>query len=88
MNLAIVDFSGGFTLGAAEIIIILVILAIPLGLMIYALVDIMKSDFKDSNTKLIFFVLVLLMPCAGSLIYIFIRGNYIKPKEPPFNQFP
>lgn len=77
-----------FNLGSIEIIIILCILIIPLGLMLYALVDIICSEFKESNTKLIFFVLVLLMPCAGSLIYLFIRGNYIKPKETPFNQFP
>ncbi|RZK59972.1 MAG: hypothetical protein EOO91_03225 [Pedobacter sp.] len=77
-----------FNLGSIEIIIILCILIVPLGLMLYALVDIMRSEFKESNTKLIFFVLVLLMPCAGSLIYLFIKGNYIKPKEPPFNQFP
>ena len=76
-----------FNLGTIEILIVLFILAIPLGLMIYALMDIMRSDFKESNTKLIFFVLVLLMPCAGSLIYLFIRGNYIKPKESPFKQF-
>lgn len=77
-----------FNLGSIEIIIILCILIVPLGLMLYALVDIMRSEFKESNTKLIFFVLVLLMPCAGSLIYLFIKGNYIQPKEPPFNQFP
>jgi hypothetical protein len=76
-----------FNLGGIEILIVLIILAIPFGLMIYALIDIMRSEFKESNTKLIFFVLVLLMPCLGSLIYLFIRNNYIKPKEPPFNQF-
>lgn len=76
-----------FNLGGIEILMVLAILAIPFGLMLYALIDIIRSDFKESNTKLIFFVLVLLMPCAGSLIYIFIRGNYVKPKEPPFNQF-
>ncbi|WP_316785864.1 PLDc N-terminal domain-containing protein [Pedobacter frigiditerrae] len=77
-----------FNLGSIEIIIILVILSIPFGLMIYALIDIMRSDFRESNTKLIFFVLVLLMPCLGSIIYLLIKKNYIYPKEPPFNQFP
>ncbi|WP_316769800.1 PLDc N-terminal domain-containing protein [Pedobacter frigiditerrae] len=77
-----------FNLGAVEILIILVILAIPFGVMIYALIDIMRSDFKESNTKLIFFVLVLLMPCLGSIIYLLIKKNYIYPKEPPFNRFP
>jgi hypothetical protein len=68
-------------LGVAEIAIVVLIFGlIPFALMLFAIIDIIRSDFKDSNTKLIFFVLILFMPCLGSIIYLIIKKNYIQPK--------
>lgn len=33
------------------------------------IVDIIRSDFKDSNNKLLWIVLVIFLPLIGSLLY-------------------
>lgn len=40
-------------------------------LWIWALVDIIKSQFKDDVTKLIWFLVVFFLPFVGLLLYIF-----------------
>ncbi len=69
-------------LGVGELILLLIIGA-PFLLTLYCVIDLVRSDFKDSNTKLLFFVLVLVAPFIGSVIYLFIKRNYIK--QQPFN---
>jgi hypothetical protein len=39
-------------------------------LVIYCLVDIVRSDFKDSTTKLIWVLIVLFAPFLGSVAYL------------------
>jgi hypothetical protein len=39
---------------------------------IIALVDILRSDFKDSNEKLIWVLLVIFLPFLGSILYFVI----------------
>jgi hypothetical protein len=56
-------------LGLTEIFLILVLLVVPLW--IIALVDILKNDFKG-NDKLIWLLVVILLPFIGSLCYFFI----------------
>jgi len=58
-------------LGTPEIILILFIGVLPLILALICLIDILKSDFKDTTTKLIWILIVLVAPVIGSLIYIF-----------------
>ncbi|RZL47335.1 MAG: hypothetical protein EOP00_12275 [Pedobacter sp.] len=73
-------------LGGAEIGIILAIVAIPFLLIVYCIVDILKSEFKTGIMKLVFLALVLFAPFIGSIIYLVIRKDYIQPKNP--NNFP
>ena len=40
-----------------------------LGLWIWALLDIVKSDFKDQNGKLIWCLLVIFLPFIGTILY-------------------
>lgn len=75
------------SLGSTEIILVLLFSGIPLALIIYCIVDIIRNEFRDGNSKLLFFILVILMPCLGSILYLILRNNYIKPKD-NFNQFP
>ncbi|HEY0670439.1 MAG TPA: PLDc N-terminal domain-containing protein [Sphingobacteriaceae bacterium] len=57
-------------LGGPELIVIFFIAGVPLILMLFCLVDIIRSDFKDSTTKLLWVLLVVLAPLIGSLLYL------------------
>jgi|YelNatPaOPRAMG01_1025707.scaffolds.fasta_scaffold02930_16 hypothetical protein len=41
-------------------------------LWLVALVDILKSEFKDGLTKVIWLILVIFLPFLGSILYFFI----------------
>jgi len=60
-----------FGIGLQEIIVIFIALLIPvlaIVLLIWALVDILKSEFTGSN-KIIWVIVVLLLPLLGSILY-------------------
>ena len=67
--------------GGAEWILIIVALALLLasiGFWIYTIVDIVKSNFQDETTKIIWVLVVLLMGILGSFIYwIFGRSGRV-----------
>ncbi|MEZ4907469.1 MAG: PLDc N-terminal domain-containing protein [Saprospiraceae bacterium] len=66
-----------FGLGIAEIIILSAIL-FALLLPVFALIDIMGSKFEGEN-KILWVLIVLLLPYLGSLLYFIIGGtNKIK----------
>ena len=48
-------------LGGGEIFLLLLIGA-PFLLTIYCVVDLIRADFKESNSKLLFLILVLIAP--------------------------
>ena len=58
-------------LGLQELILLAIIGAMFV-LPILALVDIVKSDFKESNTKIMWVLIVLLLPIFGSIVYFVI----------------
>ena len=68
-------------IGGAEIGIILAIIAVPVLLIIYCIVDILRSEFKTGIMKLVFLALVLFAPFIGSIIYLVIRKDYLKPRN-------
>jgi len=39
------------------------------GLWIYAIVDVVRSEFKGENDKLIWLLLVILLPFVGTILY-------------------
>jgi hypothetical protein len=61
--------------------ILLAIILVPLLLILYCIIDILRSSFKNKVMKLVFLVLVLFAPFLGSIIYLFIRKDYVKPKD-------
>lgn len=67
-------------------IIIASILASAVILPLVALIDIVKSNFKDSTTKLIWVLIVLFAPLLGTLIYFAIGRQQKQPKR-TFNPF-
>lgn len=53
-------------------------MAIMIGLFIFwgwALIDILKSDFKDGINKLIWLLVVFFLYVLGALLYVFIGRN-------------
>jgi hypothetical protein len=63
-------FVGG--MGTQEV---LVVLSVFLVLPAYALIDILTSQFRDSTNKLIWVVVVILVPLLGSLLYVALGRN-------------
>ncbi len=49
---------------------------IPAILWIWALVDILKSNFKDDATKVIWVIIVILLPILGSILYFILGKNH------------
>jgi hypothetical protein len=61
-----------FAISADSIMLVAAcMLAFPL-LTLFCLVDIIRADFKDSTTKLIWVLVVLFAPFLGSILYLII----------------
>jgi hypothetical protein len=58
-------------IGVTELVLVLLY---PV-LVIYCLIDIIRSTFKDPSNKIIWAIVVILMPCLGSVLYLAIGRN-------------
>jgi hypothetical protein len=63
-------------LGTPELILLGIII-FPLILIIIALIDILKNQHINVNTKILWFILIIIAPVIGALIYLF-WGRYQK----------
>jgi hypothetical protein len=62
--------------GALEWLVILGVISIAFILPIWALIDIIRSQFTDPNNKIIWVIVVILLPFLGSILYLSIgRGQ-------------
>lgn len=59
-------------LGSAEISLLLFVFVIPLVLWIIAIVDLVKRQFKDQTTKIIWALVIIFVPFLGSILYLLI----------------
>jgi hypothetical protein len=66
-NTLLISFPPG-----VEWIIILLFLTPILFLPLYALIDILRSDFRGSNDKILWFLVVFFIPMLGSILYFLI----------------
>lgn len=65
------------------LIVWMVFAILLLVLPIIALFSLLKSTFNDSTTKLIWLLVILLVPVAGSLLYMLIgRKQRLKTERP------
>jgi len=55
--------------GGLGILIALFIFGFFLLLPLFALVDLLRSNFKDSSDKLIWVLIILFLPLLGSILY-------------------
>ena len=64
-------------LGGVEIILILGLL--PTILLVWALIDLIKSEFADNIVKLIWALAIIFLPLLGPLLYLLIgRGQKVR----------
>ncbi|MFD2248538.1 PLDc N-terminal domain-containing protein [Pontibacter ruber] len=61
-------FIGG--IGVAELLLILLFLGIPTILWLWALIDLLNSDFEKGIDKLIWLVVIVFIPLLGALLYL------------------
>ncbi|MFT2009164.1 PLD nuclease N-terminal domain-containing protein [Pontibacter sp. 13R65] len=65
-------------LGGPELLLILFFMGIPAMLWLWALVDLLKSDFKNQTNKLVWAVVIIFLPVLGALLYLLIgRGQKV-----------
>lgn len=58
-------------LGGTEIILVLLILGLFTLLPVIALIDVIRSDFKGTNDKIIWVIVILFLNIIGALMYYF-----------------
>jgi hypothetical protein len=73
-------FLGG--LGGPEIVIILLVISIPFGLWLWALIDCLIGEF-DNDNKLVWIILIILIPLLGAILYLAIGRNQKVKKNLP-----
>ena len=61
-------YADGF--GFAGVIMIFLGVILPLILLLWALIDILRSNFKDSITKLVWIIVVIFVPLIGAILYL------------------
>ena len=60
------------SLSVIHLIIVSIFILLPSILWIIALIDILKSDFRDTNGKIIWALVVIFLPVIGSILYFLI----------------
>jgi Phospholipase_D-nuclease N-terminal len=55
-----------------EIYILLFIFVIPLFLWIIAIIDLVQRKFEDSTNKIVWALVILMIPALGSILYLII----------------
>ena len=60
------------SLSVIHLIIVFIFILLPSIFWIIALVDILKSDFRDTNGKIIWALVVIFLPVIGSILYFLI----------------
>lgn len=62
-------------LGTPEILILLFLIIIPTILWVWALIDILKSQFKGGSDKVVWLLVVCFLPLLGFILYFSIGRN-------------
>ncbi len=65
-------------LGTNEIIILGIVFFLILPsiiLPIITLIDLVRSDFKDNNNKIVWVIAIVFLPVIGSILYLLLTRN-------------
>lgn len=64
---------GFLGLGGQEIFLVaLLFLVLPLIIIAWALIDVLRSDFQNDSNKIIWVLVILFLPFLGSILYFII----------------
>lgn len=63
-------YIGGF--GTTEMLMIAFLAIIPLLIWLWALIDVLKSNFKDNTVKILWVLVIILLPVLGCILYLII----------------
>lgn len=61
--------------GLIGLLFICVLIIAPMTLWIWAIVDAAKGEFKSSDSKLVWILLIVLLPFIGTILYLAIGRN-------------
>lgn len=65
--------TGFLGLGGTEIVLVsLLFLVIPLIIIAWALIDVLRSNFQNDSNKIIWVLVILFLPFLGSILYFII----------------
>lgn len=67
LHFMLLGLPGGF-----ELLIILSMVLFPSIFWLWALIDVVKNEFEPEKNKLVWLLVVALLPFVGSLLYFFI----------------
>lgn len=56
-------------IGALELSVIVIPMLLMFALWIAAIIDIVRSNFSDQNQKLVWILIVVLVPLIGTILY-------------------
>lgn len=59
-------------IGGPEIMLLLFFIGIPTILWVWALMDLLSSDFVSSTNKLLWVAMILFLPILGAILYLLI----------------
>lgn len=67
---AVVATTGAAAVGIGLIIFWLIFGVIGFALWLWALIDVIRRQFKDPNNKILWLVLIIVIPWIGSIVYL------------------
>ncbi len=60
----------------------LIILIIPSALWLWAFIEVLISNFKDTMTKILWIIVVIFVPLLGSIVYLLLgRSQRVSAKQ-------
>ncbi|MGD1890670.1 MAG: PLDc N-terminal domain-containing protein [Cyclobacteriaceae bacterium] len=66
-------FIGG--LGGWEVLLVVIFFLLGTGLWLYALIDVLRSRFRNDSDKIIWVLVVILLQFLGAIIYLAVGKN-------------
>ncbi|MEM9672796.1 MAG: PLD nuclease N-terminal domain-containing protein [Bacteroidota bacterium] len=66
-------FIGG--LGGWEVLLVVIFFLLGTGLWLYALIDVLRSRFRNDSDKIIWVLVVILLQFLGAVIYLAVGKN-------------
>ena len=57
-------------IGVSELIVVVLFMIAPAALIIWAIIDLLKRNFGNDTNKLIWALVIILVPFLGAIVYL------------------